>query len=99
MIADGGLDFLAGLGLVVDERALVGDAGVRGPAIRPFRSNPQRLVGLGELAVRGVVIGVDLYDAPARLCPDGLEAVTDGREIGGDLHFDLVHARGDGRRS
>ncbi|SFS56105.1 hypothetical protein SAMN04488556_1576 [Halostagnicola kamekurae] len=85
---------LAGLGLVVHERAFVRHDGfgilfVDGA----LPTNPERLVGFGERPVWRVVVRVRLDDGPERSRLEFGQSITNPLEIGGDFHFDLVHAR------
>lgn len=98
--ADGGLELLAALGFVVEQRPLVGDAALVGvhPIRNGFAANAQRLVGFGELPVRCIVVGVFLNDRAPSVRVEGLESRPDGLEVGRDFHFDFVHGRGHERR-
>ena len=56
-------------------------------------SDPERLVGLGEVPMGRIVIGIDLLDATDFGGPDFGKPVSDPLVLGSDLHLDLVHAR------
>ena len=106
-VAHRGLELLAGLRRRLDKRPLVRDpgrrprvGGVRLPG-RRLLAEPERLVGRGEIAVRGVVVGVDLADSPIRRRAGVVERRPDGVVVGAEFEFDLVHTGrlGGGRKN
>ena len=93
-VPDACLCLLARLGLVVDERPLVGDRHGRiGLAALRLLSDPQGFVGLREIAIRCVEIRVHLSDSPDTRRVDGFQPVADGSVVGAHLQLDLVHTR------
>jgi len=92
-VVDGGLDLAPGLRCRLDERSLVCDAG--GDALAPLlAADAEGLVGLGEVAVGGVVVGVDLRDRPGVLRAERRQALSDRLVARSDLQLDLVHVGG-----
>ncbi len=91
-VVDAGLDLAPGLRFRLDERSLVGDAGRR-PVLTLLAADPEGLVGLGEVTMGGVVVGVDLPDRPGVLRAERRQALPDRLVARADLQFDLVHAR------
>jgi len=94
-VRDTRLDLFAGFRRVLDQRPFVGDAGRRLVVVGPVGLEPdaERLVGFGEIAVRGVVVGVDLRDAPDALGAEGVEALPDRVVVRPKLQLDFVHIR------
>jgi len=102
-----GLVFLSGLRFRLDERPLIRHPGRR---LRPFPARlphslpgllpePERLVGLRELPMGSVVVGIDLADPPIGSRTDVVERRPHGFVIGAEFEFDLVHTSGlDGDR-
>ena len=91
-VRDARLDLSAGFRRVLDQRTLVRDTGRRLRSTR-FASDAKRLVGVGEIAVRGVVVGVDLRDAPDALGAEGVEALPDRVVARPNFQLDFVHIR------
>jgi catechol 2,3-dioxygenase-like lactoylglutathione lyase family enzyme len=89
-VVDGRLVFLAGLRGVVDERSLVRqrDAFV---AVGCFAADTECLVGLREVAVGRVVVGVDLRDGAFRRRVESVQVRADDVVVRPDLDLDLVH--------
>ncbi len=92
--------FVGHSSLVVD--VVQGDGGVGvsvGVRVHRLSSNAQRLVGLGERPVRGVVVGIRLDDRRLARRAEGLETRPDRLEgrRNLDLEFDFVHTSIEGR--
>ena len=92
-VRDTGLHLFPGLRRLLYQRSLVGDAGRRLLAAI-LSSDAKRLVRLGEVAVRRVVVGVDLRDGPDVIGTKGVETLTDRVVTRPNLQFDFVHIRG-----
>ena len=82
--------FLAGFGVVVDERPLVGQRHAL-VTVGGLAADTERLVGLGEVAVGRVVVGVDLRDRPLGRRVEPVQVRPDDVVVGPDLDLDLVH--------
>jgi len=91
-VRDGRLVFLAGFGLGLQERPLVGEFDLFGVP-GPFAPDPQGLVGGREVSVGGVVVGVGLGHRPEGVGPQFRQSRPDRSVVGPDLDLDLVHAR------
>ena len=90
---DAGLDLRTGLGRCLDQRTLVGESCLHRTVLRD-PSHAECFVGLGEVAVRRVEVGVRLLDPTEERRTLLLEAFANRVVHGGHLHLHLVHGRG-----
>ncbi len=105
-VRDRRLVLLAGLRRRLQQRPLVrelrhGVARGRLAAVRfcRFSAHPERLVGLGEIAVRRVVVDVRLRDRPDELRPEFVQPRPDRVVVGAHLHLHFVHGPAVGRHA
>ncbi len=89
-VVDPRLHLAAGLRGRLDQRTLVRDPG-RGAVVGLLASDPERLVGLGEIPVGSVVVGVDLSDAPDALGAERRQSLPDRLVGRPHLQLDFVH--------
>ena len=94
-VRDARFDLFAGFRRVLDQRSLVRDADRRLVVAGPVGLPPdaERLVSRGEVAMRGVVVGVDLRDASDALGAEGVEALPHRVVARPNLQLDFVHVR------
>ena|GEM_PF-82266 len=90
-VLDPRLDLSPGLRVLLDQRPLVGYPRRR-LAVTRLPADAERLVGLGEIAVWSVVVGVDLCDDSGALGTEFVETVPDRVVARSNLQFDFVHA-------
>ena len=93
-VADAGLELLAGFGLGIDERSLVGQSRRLVP-VGQLSANPERLVGFRKAPVGGPEVGVLLDDAFDERRVRVFECPTNQSVIGTHLDLDLVHTTTD----